>query len=125
MRIGHGYDYASNRTWREDAVAAANGKNRDEFYTYDGLRQLTGMDRGDLESDKSGIDGTPFHEEDFGLDPISAARILPGYGASDPQMVSWVARWAWIGSGLTANATYRLESSSPEPKEKPDIQQET
>ena len=40
-------------------MAAANSKDFDEFYTYDGLRQLTGLDFGDLKSDKSGIDGTP------------------------------------------------------------------
>ena len=86
VRLGHGYDYAFSRTRREDAVAAANSKNFDEFYTYDGLRQLTGVDRGDLKSDKSGIDGTPLHEEDFALGPLgnwsafddNGTRTAPG-----------------------------------------------
>ena len=36
----HGYDYAGNRTYREDVLAATNSKNHDEFYTYDGLQRL-------------------------------------------------------------------------------------
>lgn len=47
-RLRYGYDYASNRTWREDVVAVANSKNRDEFYTYDGLHRLDDFERGDL-----------------------------------------------------------------------------
>ncbi len=49
VRIKHGYDYASNRTWREDSVAAANSKDLDELYTYDGLQQLTAIERGNLD----------------------------------------------------------------------------
>jgi hypothetical protein len=49
-RVKHGYDYAGNRLWREDMVAAAQVpvKHHDEFYTYDGLLRLTKADRGDL-----------------------------------------------------------------------------
>jgi hypothetical protein len=38
--VDYGYDYAGNRRWRENVVAATNGKDLDEFYTYDGLHRL-------------------------------------------------------------------------------------
>ena len=47
-RIKYGYDYAGNRTWREDTVAAANSKNHDELYTYDALQRLKDTQRGKL-----------------------------------------------------------------------------
>ena len=47
-RIGHGYDRASNRLWREDMVAADNSVDADEFYTYDGTYRLARFQRGDV-----------------------------------------------------------------------------
>ena len=68
-QIKHGYDYASNRTWREDVVAAANSKKYDELYTYDGLHRLTNAKRGDLNVGKDGIDNEQF-EHDWTLDAL-------------------------------------------------------
>jgi RHS repeat-associated protein len=48
VRIKYGYDYASNRTWREDVVAAANSKDHDWFYDYDSLHRLVNAQQGDL-----------------------------------------------------------------------------
>jgi RHS repeat-associated protein len=72
-RVKHGYDYAGNRLWREDVVAAANSENHDEYYTYDGLHRLTSFDRGNLTGtfpNYTGISGTPSKEEDFTLDQL-------------------------------------------------------
>jgi hypothetical protein len=41
-RVKYGYDRASNRVWRQNAVA---GTGQDEFYTYGGLYQVKSLDR--------------------------------------------------------------------------------
>ena len=70
-RVKYGFDRASNRLWRENLVATSG---QDEFYTYDGLYQLTNMDRGDLNGTYTGISGTPTREEDFAYDPTGNWR---------------------------------------------------
>jgi RHS repeat-associated protein len=65
-RVQYGFDRASNRQWRDNLVAASG---QDEYYTYDGLYQLTNYDRGDLNAGKTAISGTPLREEDFAFDP--------------------------------------------------------
>ncbi len=37
----------------------------DEFYTYDGMHQLTNFDRGDLNATQTAISGTPARAEEF------------------------------------------------------------
>jgi hypothetical protein len=37
-RIKHGYDWAGNRLWRQDVLAAASAK--EELYTYDGISEF-------------------------------------------------------------------------------------
>ncbi len=69
-RLKYGYDYAASRTWREDVVAAANGKDHDEFYTYDGLQRLMAADRGNLTgSPYSGVTSTNL-TQDWTLDQL-------------------------------------------------------
>jgi len=68
-RVEYGFDRASNRVWRDNTVADALSANQDEFYTYDGLNQLLTLQRGTLNSGKTGITGTPTWEEDFTFDP--------------------------------------------------------
>jgi RHS repeat-associated protein len=51
---------------------AASGQ--DEYYTYDGLRQIKTLDRGTLNSGKTGISGTPSWEEDWNFDPMGNWR---------------------------------------------------
>ena len=68
-RVEYGFDRASNRVWRNNTVADALSANQDEFYTYDGLNQLLTLQRGTLNSGKTGITGTPTWEEDFSFDP--------------------------------------------------------
>jgi hypothetical protein len=43
-----GYDRNGNRTYRENAVATANGAKFDEKYLYDMIDRLKNMDRGQL-----------------------------------------------------------------------------
>ena len=52
-------------TWWPMSLTA----NQDEYYTYDGLYQLKRLQRGQLNTDKTGISGTPTWEEDFTFDP--------------------------------------------------------
>ena len=68
-RVQYGFDRASNRVWRDNTVADALSSHQDEFYTYDGLHQLLTLQRGTLNSGKTGISGTPTWEEDFTFDP--------------------------------------------------------
>ena len=68
-RVEYGFDRASNRVWRDNTVADALSAKQDEFYTYDGLNQLLTLQRGTLNSGKTGISGTPTWEEDFTIDP--------------------------------------------------------
>ena len=70
FRPKYGYDRASNRIWKENVVAANNGKDFDEFYTYDGLHRLQNFDRGDLNASRTAISGTPANEEDWTLDAL-------------------------------------------------------
>ena len=57
VRIKHGYDRVSNRLWRQDPVAAANGKAFDELYAYNGLYRLKAMQRGTLNGSQTAIVG--------------------------------------------------------------------
>jgi RHS repeat-associated protein len=68
-RVQHGYDYASNRKWREDIIAANNSKDHDELYTYDGLHRLTDADRGNLDGSHTSISSKNFAHE-WGLDAL-------------------------------------------------------
>ncbi len=68
-RVQYGFDRASNRVWRANPVAEALSANQDELYTYDGLNQLLTLQRGTLNSTKTGITGTPTWEEDLTFDP--------------------------------------------------------
>jgi RHS repeat-associated protein len=63
-RFTYGYDRASSRLYRENAVASA----KDEYYTYDDVNRLATFDRGDLDAGKTAISGTPVKEEDWALD---------------------------------------------------------
>jgi RHS repeat-associated protein len=65
-RYKYGYDRNSNRVWKQNTVGTA----LDEFYTYDNLNRLTEMQRGTLNSGKTGITGTPVREMDYTLDPV-------------------------------------------------------
>ncbi|MCX6908426.1 MAG: RHS repeat-associated core domain-containing protein [Verrucomicrobia bacterium] len=65
-RVQHGYDRASNKRWRKNLVAASG---QDEFYNYDGLYQLTELQRGNLNNNRTTISSIPAKQEDFAYDP--------------------------------------------------------
>ena len=68
VRLNYGYDRASNRLWRQDAVAGS--ANFDELYGIDGLYRLTNLQRGRLNSDMDGINpGTLDFQQNWTLDP--------------------------------------------------------
>ncbi len=55
VRIKHGYDRVGNRLYREDGV----GTNFSEVYAYDGVNQLVDMQRGVLNTAKTGMIWAP------------------------------------------------------------------
>jgi RHS repeat-associated protein len=61
----YGYDQASNRLWCKNVVASTG---QEEFYTYDGLYQVSTFQRGTLNTGRTGLTGTPAWEEDFTFD---------------------------------------------------------
>ena len=64
----YGYDYNSNRTWRENVLATGY----DEFYTYDDLNRLDQLDRGTLTGtapDYTGVT-SPTFAQDWVLDDL-------------------------------------------------------
>ena len=67
-RVQYGFDRANNRLWRDNLVGDGTSANQDEFYTYDGLYRLSVLQRGQLNTGKTGITGTPAWEEDFNYD---------------------------------------------------------
>ena len=88
-RYTYGYDFASNRTWRQNEVrhTATTNANLDEAYAYDGLHRLTVMDRGRLAADPDdGISGT-----------------VAGHGYTLDQLGNWV---HWDICGTTASPTF-------------------
>jgi YD repeat-containing protein len=65
-RVKYGFDRASNRTYRQNTVAAGG---QDELYTYDELSQLLTLRRGTLNGAKTNLVGTPTWVEKFAFDP--------------------------------------------------------
>ena len=66
----YGYDSAGNRTWREDVEAAANSKDYDYYYTYDGLHRLSEATRGNLNGTYSGVTSANFLQLWSYLEPL-------------------------------------------------------
>jgi RHS repeat-associated protein len=69
-RYQYGYDQDSNRLYKANVVGTpiVTG-GLDEFYAYDHLNRVTEMQRGTLNSTRTGITGTPVREMDWTLDP--------------------------------------------------------
>ena len=70
VQIGHGYDQAGNRLWRQDLAAGVAGQKLDELYTYDSADRLTNLDRGQLNSPPSAglVTGMEDFAQQWGLD---------------------------------------------------------
>jgi RHS repeat-associated protein len=76
-RYQYGYDRDSNRQYKANVVGTpVVSGGLDEYYAYDRLNRLTQMQRGVLNSGKTGISGTPAREMDWTLDPTGN---WPGY----------------------------------------------
>ena len=76
-RIKYGYDRNGSRLYRENTVAAANGKSFDELYAHDLIDRLKTMDRGDLNDLKSQIQNLQF-AQDWSLDATGNWRNFRG-----------------------------------------------
>jgi RHS repeat-associated protein len=67
VRQQHKYDRGGRQIYSDDLVLTSG---KDEFYNYDGLDQLIKYRQGNLNFGKTGIDGTPKGENQYGLDPL-------------------------------------------------------
>ncbi|MBX3442846.1 MAG: hypothetical protein KF774_10590 [Planctomyces sp.] len=67
-RIRYGYDRASNRIWRENAVATAQSKDFDELYTNDAIHRLKDLQRGRLNGGHTALTTKTF-AQCWSLDP--------------------------------------------------------
>jgi RHS repeat-associated protein len=71
-RFQYGFDQDSNRLYKANLVGTpVVSGGLDEFHSYDHLSRLTQMQRGTLNSTRTGIVGTPSEELDWTLDPTS------------------------------------------------------
>ena len=101
-RVDYGFTAASNRQWRQNRVAASG---QDEYYSYDGLYQVVELNRGTLNSGKTGIVGTPSWTEEFTYDPI-------GNWDAYLTKVSGVTDLDQSRTHNTANETVKIDDSS-------------
>ena len=88
-RLGHGYDAAGNRLYRENVLADSNGVDLDEFYTYYPTNRLAAMIRGDLNAAKTGLEtNSEVFSEIWGFDATGNWRLYyrdeAGLGNWDP-----------------------------------------
>ena len=67
VRIKYAYDRSDNRAYRENTIAANQGKHFDELYLHDLINRLKHMDRGSLDSQRTTINNLQF-SECWGLD---------------------------------------------------------
>ncbi|MBO0697189.1 MAG: RHS repeat protein [Zavarzinella sp.] len=65
-RWGYGYDRDGNRLYKENLL----DPTRSELYAYDGLNQLTSMQRGTLNGSKDSIVGTPSRSQTWDYDAL-------------------------------------------------------
>jgi len=65
-KVAYSYDRNSNRKYRENLLSSA----KSELYAYDSLDRLVNFQRGTLDTNKTGIDGTAANEEQFTLDAV-------------------------------------------------------
>jgi len=69
-RYAYGYDYGSNRLWRENMLTHGTANKFDEFYTYDGLSRLSNADRGTLDDPPWGGILAQVFRQKWGLDQM-------------------------------------------------------
>ncbi|WP_157605111.1 HNH endonuclease [Schlesneria paludicola] len=99
-RFRYGYDYASNRVYKDidSSIYATNTK--DEAYTYDGLHRLSTTKVGTLSG--STISGTPATEEAFTLDALG----------NWPNYLTKASGTATLNQTRTANSANEIASIS-------------
>ena len=103
-RVKFGYDRDSDRLWRQNTVA---GTLHDEHYAYDNLQQVTGLQRGTLNTGKTAISGTPTWAEQWAYDPAgnwhgsTAAYVTQAAGTTTLSQN----RTQNLANGLTAFST--------------------
>lgn len=110
-RVRYGYDFAGNRTWREDTVAKAQTtpQYHDEFYTYDGLHRLRDAQRGQLTGthpNYTGITNKNF-AQDWTLDQLGN---WPAFKQDNDGNSSWDVNQTRAHNG--ANEITEIDSSS-------------
>ena len=77
-RHTYGYDTGGNRLYRDDVVNAAFG----EVYSYDGLSQVTGFQRGTLNAGKTGLTGAASRSQGYSFDALGNFTSVTTDGVS-------------------------------------------
>ena len=83
MQLRYGYDPASNRTYRQDAVATAAGKNLDELYECDGLQRLRKYHQGRLADGNTRIE-SPRMQQGWVLDATGNWKNFTQFDPATP-----------------------------------------
>jgi len=106
-RVQHGYDRASNKRWRKNLVATSG---QDEFYNYDDLYQLTELQRGNLNNNRTAIAGIAAKQEDFTYDPAgnwqNYLTKVAGTTSLDQNRTHNKANETWQIDGSNASVAY-------------------
>ena len=77
-RHTYGYDRGGNRLYRDDMVNPAFG----EVYSYDGLSQVTGFQRGTLNAAKTGLVGAASRSQGYAFDALGNFTSVTTDGVS-------------------------------------------
>lgn len=67
--VNFGFDRVGNKKWRQEPLAP-NGYLSDEYYTYDGLYQVTELAQGKLNTNRTAIGGAPTWQEEWQYDEV-------------------------------------------------------
>ena len=90
--LAYGYDAGSNRVYREDMAASAQGQGLDELYGHDDLSRMNNFQVGTLNANKDAIaSGDLAFEQDWGLDQLgnwaTFNEDIDGDGDGDDDLV--------------------------------------
>jgi RHS repeat-associated protein len=98
----YGYDMSGNVAWKENAVSGSQSSpvHLDELYTYNGLDELTGVNRGELNTTHDGIEtGTLDYSQSWTLDGLGNWLGFNDNGASETRTTDYANKITGIIGG--------------------------
>ncbi len=104
-RYSYGYDRISNRLFRENRLSASNS----ELYAYDGLDQLTSMQRGTLNASKNALVGAANYAQSWNLDAMGNSNSVTTNGVTEARVHNQQNQLTTLGTtSLTFDANGNL-----------------